>query len=147
MPQHAKRDQAEGEMQEALRWLAANTKPVSALTEPATMRALLDAATSKVDGKRSAPSTVRKHRMLISNALDYAVELELLEENPLHKLKWKLPKSSHEVDRKSVVNHAQARALLEAVGSEAEREASGYVLRRDLLRGAAAGRGGQSETP
>ncbi|MGW0195921.1 tyrosine-type recombinase/integrase [Nonomuraea sp. NPDC003201] len=103
----------------ALRWLAHNTKPVSALTDdPGLVRDLLDAATSLLNGQRAAPNTVRKHRMLLSNALDYAVELKLLPANPLKTLKWKPPASTYEVDRRSVVNHTQAKALLAAVKAQ-----------------------------
>lgn len=113
------REEAPEEAAAALRWLAANTRPVSALAEdPGLARDLLDAATSLLNGQRAAPNTVRKHRMLVSNALDYAVELKLLPENPLKILKWKPPASTYEVDRRSVVNHAQAKALLAAVKAQ-----------------------------
>ncbi|MEV4580263.1 integrase [Nonomuraea jabiensis] len=103
----------------ALRWLALNTKPVSALgADPLLVRNLLDAATLLLDGQRAAANTVRKHRMLLSNALDYAVELKLLSENPLKSLKWKPPANTYEVDRRSVVNHSQAKALLAAVEAQ-----------------------------
>jgi integrase len=109
-----------------LRWLADNTKPVSALTDdPGLVRDLLDAATSLLNGQRAAANTVRKHRMLLSNALDYAVEVKLLPDNPLKTLKWKPPASTYEVDRHSVVNHTQAKALLSAV---AVQEPSGRRL-------------------
>lgn len=100
---------------EVLRWVAANTQPVSALASAATTRNVLDAMATRLDGKVAAGSTVQRHRAIFSNALDYAVELGLLAENPLGNLKWKAPKSSHEIDRRSVVNPTQARRLLEAV--------------------------------
>jgi integrase len=110
------RQEAPKEAANTLRWLADNTKPISALTDDASLvRDLLESATSLLDGTRAAPSTVRKHRMLLSNALDYAVELKLLPANPIKMLKWKPPASAYEVDRRSVVNHAQAKALLAAV--------------------------------
>ena len=59
--------------------------------------------------------------MLLSNAMDYAVELELLDTNPIKAIKWLRPpttSTTREVDRRSVVNHRQARALLEAVKSQ-----------------------------
>jgi len=58
--------------------------------------------------------------MLLSNAMDYAVELELLDSNPIKAIKWRLPTTSttREVDRRSVVNHRQARALLDAVKAQ-----------------------------
>ncbi|MEU4230060.1 tyrosine-type recombinase/integrase [Nonomuraea sp. NPDC026600] len=113
------RNEAPEEAAAALRWLANNTKSVSALTDDVGLvRDLLDSATSLVNGNRAAANTVRKHRMLLSNALDYAVELKLLPENPLKTLKWKPPVSAYEVDRRSVVNHAQAKALLAAVEAQ-----------------------------
>ncbi|WP_433467021.1 tyrosine-type recombinase/integrase [Spirillospora sp. CA-128828] len=108
-----------------LRWLSENTAPVSALAEPATARALLDAATSKLNGKKAAATTARKHRMLLANAMDYAAELKLLEGNPIRDLKWKPSRTTGEVDRRRVVNHAQARALLNAVRNQ---EPSGMRL-------------------
>ena len=39
----------------------------------------------------------------------------LLTRNPIKAIKWKAPKTTQEVDRRCVVNHAQARRLLDAV--------------------------------
>ena len=50
--------------------------------------------------------------------MDYAVELGLLQRNPIRVLKWTAPKVSGQVDRRSVVNPRQARALLEAVRAQ-----------------------------
>ena len=52
--------------------------------------------------------------------MDYAVELELLDSNPMKAIKWRAPTTSttREVDRRSVVNHRQARALLDAVKTQ-----------------------------
>ena len=55
---------------------------------------------------------------MLLNALDYAVELKLLDANPIKGLKWRAPKVAHEVDRRVVVNPTQARALLEAVRAQ-----------------------------
>ncbi|MEV5892877.1 tyrosine-type recombinase/integrase [Nonomuraea fuscirosea] len=113
------RQEAPEEAATALSWLADYTKPISALIDDAGLvRDLLESATSLLDGTRAAPSTVRKHRMLLSNALDYAVELKLLPANPLKTLKWKPPTNTYEVDRRSVVNHTQAKALLAAVAAQ-----------------------------
>jgi len=61
---------------------------------------------------------VRRNRAVLLNALDYAVELKLLDINPVKGIKWRAPKVAHEVDRRVVVNPAQARALLEAVRAQ-----------------------------
>jgi integrase len=55
---------------------------------------------------------------VLLNALDYAVELKLLDQNPIKNLKWRAPKTAWEVDRRVVVNPKQARALLEAVRAQ-----------------------------
>jgi integrase len=47
--------------------------------------------------------------------MDYAVELNLLDSNPIRALKWTAPRASSQVDRRCVVNPGQARALLDAV--------------------------------
>ncbi|MFD0884053.1 tyrosine-type recombinase/integrase [Streptosporangium algeriense] len=113
------RGEAPGDMADALAWLESNTRPVSALADdPSLVRTMLDLATSRLDGKRAATSTVLRNKTILQNALDHAMELKLLQENPIRGIKWKAPKSTHEVDRRSVVNHAQARALLAAVEAQ-----------------------------
>jgi integrase len=103
---------------EVLAWVARNSAPVSALAEPATARRVLDHATGTVDGKVAAASTGRRHRTILANAMDYAIERGLLEANPVRALKWTAPKVSGQVDRRSVVNPHQARALLDAVRAQ-----------------------------
>lgn len=115
-----RRDDAPPEVIARLRWLSQNTRPISDLTEPGVARAVLEAATSRLDGQRAAPDTVRKHRMLLSNAMDYAIELKRIDHNPIKAIKWRAATTSttREVDRRSVVNHRQARALLAAVRTQ-----------------------------
>lgn len=108
-----------------LRWLSRNTEPVSALAVPAVARALLDAATSRLDGTRTAANTTRNHRVILSNAMAYAVEMKLLDSNPISALKVNTTKASSEVDRRSVVNPDQARLLLKSME---EQKPSGPLL-------------------
>lgn len=103
---------------EILKWLARSTKPVSALADPKAMRAVLDRAATLLDGSRAAPSTIQRNRAILHNACEYAVELNMLTRNPIKAIKWKAPKASPEVDRRSVVNHGQARRLLQAVRTQ-----------------------------
>jgi integrase len=100
---------------EVLAWVARNSTPVSALAEAATARRVLEQATGRLDGKNAAASTARRNRTILANAMDYAVELGLLDTNPIRALKWTAPKVSGQVDRRCVVNPRQARALLDAV--------------------------------
>ncbi len=52
---------------------------------------------------------------IVANAIEYAIERRLLSSNPIKAVKWTAPKTTQEVDRRSVVNPAQARRLLGAV--------------------------------
>jgi integrase len=103
------------DVEPVLAWVADNTAMLSTLTEPTNARRLLDTATTLLDGRNAAPTTARRHRMILANAMDYAMELKLLDGNPVRQLKWKALKISGGVDRRCVVNPRQARALLEAV--------------------------------
>jgi integrase len=112
------RSEPPDEVAEILAWVARNSLPVLALAEPANACMMLDQATGRLDGKNAAASTARRHRTILANAMDYAMELGLLETNPIRALKWTAPKVSSQVDRRSVVNPRQARALLEAVRAQ-----------------------------
>ena len=103
---------------DTLSWLERNTREVGELSDAALCRKVLAAATTKLDGTRAAPTSVRRNRAVLLNALDYAVELKLLDQNPIKNLKWRAPKTAWEVDRRVVVNPRQARALLDAVRSQ-----------------------------
>lgn len=110
---------------EILAWVTRNSIPMSALVEPAVARRILDQASGRLDGKSAAASTVRRNRTILANAMDYAIELGLIDSNPIRALKWTAPKVSSQVDRRSVVNPRQARALLAAVR---EQQPSGPAL-------------------
>jgi integrase len=70
----------------------------------------------KLDGQPAATQTYRRRRAVTFNALEYAVELELLPSNPLGRVRRKRGKRAvQEVDRRVVVNPRQARELLNAV--------------------------------
>ncbi|MEV4080793.1 tyrosine-type recombinase/integrase [Nonomuraea fuscirosea] len=112
------RNDAPEETANVLAWLAKHTRPVSDITEAATVRAMLDTATSRLNGKPAATSTARRHKTILQNALDYAVELKLIDSNPIRSLKWKPVKVTYEVDRRSVVNPTQARRLLAEVEAQ-----------------------------
>ena len=76
------RSEPPAEMAEVLAWVAGNSAPVSALAEAAIARRMLDQATGRLDGKNAAASTARRHRAILANAMDYAVELGLLDMQP-----------------------------------------------------------------
>jgi integrase len=99
----------------ALRWAQRNTLPVSALADPKRVRAALDAGARLINGKAAVPNTANRKRAVLANALGYAVELGLLDSNPIGTVKWTAPKAVTAVDRRCVVNPVQARTLFNAV--------------------------------
>jgi len=107
-------DQPE-QVTEVLEWIARNSRPVADLARAEVIRAALEAVGSKLDGTRAAGRTATVKRANLSTALSYAVETELLDANPVRSIKWSAPKSTGVVDRRSVANPTQARALLAQV--------------------------------
>jgi integrase len=105
---------------EALRWIEQHTRPVSSVSDPAVLRSVLSTIAQKIDGTAAAASVVSKRRRVLFNALEYAVELGLLTQNPLPTFKWRPPRVSSSISHRSVVNPIQARTLLRSVG-EAQR--------------------------
>src|SRR5690606_28065576 len=103
------------EVAQAVRWLEANTVKLTALSDPALIRKALDALATLLDGRPAAPNTVARKRAVFYGALRYAVELRLLEANPIDHVHWTAPGAAEEVDRRVVVNPEQALRLLDAV--------------------------------
>lgn len=91
--------------------------PLPDLREAETVRRALDVLAVKLDGKPAAATTVRRKRSVFYNALQYAVELEELEFNPIDKLRVRSQrkKVTEVVDRRVVVNQRQALELLIAL--------------------------------
>jgi integrase len=85
------------------------------MMDTATTRAALDALTKLPSGADAAATTVNRKRFAFHLALEYAIEAEELPSNPLDTVKWRRPRTIDAVDRRSVVNPVQARALLDAV--------------------------------
>lgn len=96
-----------------LDWLWAHTRPLVDLVDPEVTRAALDRLAKRIDGQPAGANTVARKRAVFFGCLEYAVERKDLAGNPLSTLAWKAPKVVEQVDRRSVVNHQQARALLE----------------------------------
>ncbi|MGH3844898.1 MAG: tyrosine-type recombinase/integrase [Pseudonocardiaceae bacterium] len=96
-------------------WLEKHTMPVSELMNPDVMRSILARIGRKLDGQPAAASTIGRKRAVFHNALEYAVERELLPQNPLTALKTKKSQTVEAVDKRIVVSPHQAVRLLEAV--------------------------------
>ena len=110
---------------DALQWIERSSLPLSAVMRPDIARALHDSAVSRTDGKPLARSVARQRRMIVNNALNYAVEQGLISENPVKAVKWTAPKPSRAIDSRRVANPVQARTLLRYV---AEVQRSGPLL-------------------
>lgn len=117
-----------GEYAVTIGWLRENSVPISRLTDATVVRLALDAISTKLDGKPAAATTANRKRMVFHQALEYAVERGYLDGNPLDRVKWRTPKTTDAVDRRSVVNPTQARALLGAVAQNDGRLALFFAL-------------------
>ncbi|MEV0089114.1 tyrosine-type recombinase/integrase [Saccharopolyspora sp. NPDC050642] len=107
------------EVEQALRWLAANTRPVSDLEDPALLRSVLEQLATKLDNKPASAKTFSRKRAVFHNALEYASELKALEANRLSQIKWTPPKKARAIDKRTVaINHQQAQRLLKAVEAQ-----------------------------
>lgn len=106
------------EIEEALRWLQRNTVQVSRLMDTAVVRSVFDQLCRKLDGEQASAKTIARKRAVLFNALDYAVELKLLDKNPVPDLKWTAPKIVRAIDKRVVINPQQATRLLDAVGRQ-----------------------------
>lgn len=112
---------ADDETSGALRWLEGNARPVSDLSKPDVLRAVLATIGSKLDGTPAATSTMRRKRMTLRNALDFAVERGLLTTNPINDVKHSRSARTpglRQIDRRAVINPVQARTLLRAVAAQ-----------------------------
>lgn len=103
------------ELVAAARWITRNSPPLSQLAEASVIRAALDALALKGDGTSAAASTIGRKRAVLFNVLEYGVELGHLATNPILTVRWRAPRNAEQVDPQVVVNHRQARSLLEAV--------------------------------
>jgi integrase len=103
------------EIRDALAWARRHSLTVQSLADPAVLRRVLGAIGTRLDGKPGAATVVNQRRRVLYNAVEFAVERGHLASNPLATIRWKAPKLTGAVDRRSVVNPVQARTLLNAV--------------------------------
>jgi integrase len=103
------------EVVEALAWIQKASVDVSALSDPSLIRKALSASAVTLDGRPAAATTLRRKRAVLYNALGYAVELQLLDSNPIDRIQWKAAEVAATVDRRVVANPDQVRFLLAGV--------------------------------
>ncbi|MEV5747170.1 tyrosine-type recombinase/integrase [Actinoallomurus sp. NPDC052308] len=102
-------------LEPAVRWLSRRSLALSSITDPAIVRRVFHRLTLTMEGRRAAGDTFRRRRRGLNTALEYAVELEEIPDNPLKRLKAKRTATADRVDPRVVITHAQARELLTAV--------------------------------
>ncbi|MGH3806721.1 MAG: tyrosine-type recombinase/integrase [Pseudonocardiaceae bacterium] len=88
---------------------------VAELMKPDELRTVLARIGRKLDGQPAAASTTGRKRAVLHNALEYAVERELLPLNQFTALKTKKTRTAEAVDKRVVVSPGQAARLLDAV--------------------------------
>jgi integrase len=100
----------------AVQWIEKASLPVAELQDIARVHGLIDALGRRLDGTPAATQTYRRRRAVTFNALEYAVETEVLTSNPLTRVRRRRGKRAlQEIDRRVVVNPLQARELLTAL--------------------------------
>ncbi len=109
------RDSAPDSVAPTMSWLERNSPRLEDLTDAVLLRRALQQLALKRDGSPAAPATTARKRATLNNVLEYAVELELFESNPLKRVRLQTTRTVETVDRRMVVNPAQARGLLDAV--------------------------------
>jgi len=114
-PKKRRQEDKPADVVNVLRWIERNSLPLDSAMKPDNARALLNAVVTRLDGKPGARTVARQRRMILNNALNFAVERELIDVNPVKPLKWTAPKPSRAIDRRRVANPVQARTLLRAV--------------------------------
>ncbi|WP_282685909.1 MULTISPECIES: tyrosine-type recombinase/integrase [unclassified Streptomyces] len=109
------------EVAAALDWIAANSLKVKDLAVSDKLRPALKAISLTLKGKKAADNTVARKRTVLSNALRYAVERDLLDVNPLTRIDWSAPETDDEVDFRYVPEPKMARELIDAVRAQGPR--------------------------
>jgi integrase len=99
----------------AIQWVKAASVPLGSLHKAATARRGLEALATLTDGKAASAATFTRKRATYYNALQYAVEMEWLQANPLDRVHWKVPLKLEVVDPAVAANPAQVRAMLAEV--------------------------------
>ncbi|SET57028.1 tyrosine-type recombinase/integrase [Nonomuraea wenchangensis] len=128
-----KRPAMPADIARAVRWLEAASLNMTDLNETKAVRPALDALALRLDGQQAGANTIRRKRAVLHHVFEYAVELEELPSNPLHRIKWKAPKTTETVDPRVVVNPGQARELLVALTYVGKRQRDGKGRGRRLM--------------
>jgi integrase len=127
LPPRARGDEMSAEDAETAAWVTRQSRLLFELTENRVIRELLDALTVKLDGTPVSAKFYRRKRSAVYNLLSYAVDEELISDNPIARIKHTVTKAVEQIDPGVVASPRQARELLLMLT---------YVGRRDVDRGA-----------
>ncbi|WP_232794020.1 MULTISPECIES: tyrosine-type recombinase/integrase [Pseudofrankia] len=100
-------------------WMERHSRPITDLADPDIIRAANAALSRRMNGNPAAANTITRRRQVFGMAIKYAVERGDLDSNPLDSLGWKAPRTLVAIDRRVVVNPAQAHRLFAAVAERA----------------------------
>ncbi|MFI0192182.1 tyrosine-type recombinase/integrase [Streptomyces sp. NPDC017082] len=103
------------EMKAAFEWVTRADRPLRDLADPEVFEDVLYRLSYKLNGTPAAGDTYRRRRRVLNTALEHAVIVGELPENPLQRARRKHVGSNDVVDRRVLVNAVQARQLLTAV--------------------------------
>lgn len=103
------------ELKAAHEWVTTTDRPLGDLNDAEVFEDVLYRLGYKLDGTPAASDTYKRRRRALNTALEYAVVVGELSENPLQRARRKHVGSNDVVDRRVLVNPVQARQLLTAV--------------------------------
>ncbi|MEV4310782.1 integrase [Actinocrispum sp. NPDC049592] len=112
IPPVTRGNEVSAEQRSVIDWILRQSRPVHDFTDPKLVRSVLDALAVRLDGGVSAATVYQRKRAVLFNLLSYAVEEEILPDNPLTRIKRKADKVVGEVDPRVVANPDQVSRLL-----------------------------------
>ncbi|MFD5428133.1 tyrosine-type recombinase/integrase [Streptomyces sp. NPDC127084] len=116
------REEPPADVAAMLAWIERKSVSTSAMADRMLVRKALDACARRLDGKTSSGAVIARKRAIFHQALGFAVDAELLTENPLPAVRWKAPERvDEEVDPQAVPDPEQATALFAAVRRQGAR--------------------------
>jgi integrase len=116
-----RREDAPAEVVAILEWVRRNSQPLSEVEDKATMRQLLTAVSTKLDGTVTARSSFKRNLAILHNTIEHATEKRLIGANLVKTTKLTTAgltgKASPAIDRRCLTNREQARKLPAAVAT------------------------------
>lgn len=104
----------------AIAWIERHSIRLNTLSDPRVARHAYNCTLQAADGTPLKQSTATNKRRALSGAINYAIELNRLDSDPLRKISIAKQRRVVTVDRRVVVNPSQARALLHGVAAVGE---------------------------